>query len=87
MAFDNTNRGVLFKNERKGMAGANPSLPDYTGNINVNGEEFWLSGWVKTAGPGARNPGQKFLSVAVTSREESQSPKAEANYDDSDIPF
>lgn len=60
MAFDNTNRGVLFKNDK-----THDAQPDYKGSVNVEGVEFWFSGWIKTAGPNARNPGSKFLSVAV----------------------
>ena len=37
--YDNTNRGVLFKNDRK----ESDSHPDYKGQINVDGTEFWLS--------------------------------------------
>ena len=31
--YDDTNKGVLFRNERK----ENEKHPDYNGNINVNG--------------------------------------------------
>lgn len=79
--YDNTNRGVLFRNDRK----ETNTHPDYTGNLNVNGTEFWLSGWIKEAGPQARNPGQKFLSVSIKPKEE------RSVYDgppvDEDIPF
>lgn len=54
--FDNTNRGVLFKNDK---TGGNPKWPDYRGNINVNGEEFWLDAWVKDGKNG------KFMSLSV----------------------
>jgi hypothetical protein len=40
--YDNTNSGVLFRNDRK----QTEKHPDYTGNINVNGTEFWLSAWI-----------------------------------------
>lgn len=56
--FDNTNRGVLFNNQDKKEK---DNWPDYGGSINVDGVEFWLSGWLKTS----EKTGQKFLSLAV----------------------
>ena len=41
--YDNTNRGVLFRNHKKEQ----PNQPDHTGNINIDGKEYWLSAWVK----------------------------------------
>jgi len=60
MEYDNTNRGVLFVNNRK----ENENQPDYTGNINVDGVEYWLSGWKKKS-----KSGSSFLSVSVNPKE------------------
>lgn len=48
--FDNTNRGILFGNDRK----EKDTQPDYRGKLNVEGKEYWISGWDKQtkAGPG-----------------------------------
>ena len=54
--YDNTNRGVLFKNEDKQQ----DSHADYRGQLNVNGQEFWLDAWIKTS-----KAGKKFMSVSV----------------------
>jgi hypothetical protein len=59
--FDDTNRWVLFVNDK----GDNEKRPDYRGTINVNGEEFELSGWKRTSGKGV-----KFLSGSVSEKQE-----------------
>ena len=88
MPFDRTNTGTLRRNDRK----QKDTHPDFTGDLNINGTEFWLAGWIKTAGENAKNPGQKFFSLAVKPKEE-QRPKtmAEMNpekfIDDADLPF
>jgi hypothetical protein len=58
--FDNRNRGVLF-NDR-----ANKETDkdrDYSGNINIEGVEYWLSGWIKTS-----KKGLKFLSLSAKAK-------------------
>lgn len=59
--YDNTNRGALFRNERK----EKDNHPDHTGSINVDGVEYWLSAWVKTS-----KSGQKFFSLSVKQKDE-----------------
>lgn len=90
--FDNTNRGVLFRNERK----ETDNHPDYKGSVNVGGVEFWLAAWIKTSGKG-----NKFMSLAVTPKDQGQrqdsgrtispsapAPAGDAGGDmDDDIPF
>lgn len=55
--YDNTNRGILSKNDRK----EKDTHPDHKGTLNVDGVEYWLDGWIKV-----RNDGTgKFLSLSV----------------------
>lgn len=84
--YDDTDRGALFKNEDK----QSDKHPDYKGNINVGGQEFWLSAWIKTS-----KKGQKFMSLSVKSKEakpERGKPAPQAahqpdGFEDSEIPF
>ncbi len=46
--YDNTNTGVLFINDRK----EKDSHPTRKGSINVEGKEYWLSGWDKETSKG-----------------------------------
>lgn len=66
MAYDNTNSGALFKNDKK----ASEKHPDYRGSINVNGVDFWLSAWLKTSQQGA-----KFMSLSVSPKEQEHAPQ------------
>lgn len=80
--YDNTNRGALFKNDRK----ESDSHPDLSGQINVDGKDYWLSGWTK------RNDDNSFkvlsLSVKPKEAQKGRAEKArEEAFDDSDIPF
>lgn len=58
--YDNNNRGVLFKNDRK----ETDKHPDYTGSINVGGTDYWLSAWIKKGQRG------KFMSLSVKPKED-----------------
>jgi hypothetical protein len=85
--YDNTNAGALFKNDKK----TTDKHPDYRGQINVGGTEFWLSAWIKTGKSG------KFMSLSVQPKESMPSvpsknpiPKpAGSGFDDmdDDLPF
>lgn len=85
MEYDNTNRGMLTKNQNK----QSDNHPDYSGTINVDGREFWLSGWLKTS-----KAGSKYFSLAVKPKEAKKEakrpqPKQPEFMDDdlSDTPF
>jgi uncharacterized protein (DUF736 family) len=84
--YDDTNRGALFKNDKK----ESESHPDYKGNLNVGGKDFWISSWIKKD----RN-GNTFMSLSVKpkdGRPERETPAARPRQeprdtDDSEIPF
>lgn len=60
MSYDNTNSGVLFKNDRK----EKDTHPDYKGSINVDGVEYWLSSWIKEGQKG------KFMSLSIQPKQQ-----------------
>jgi hypothetical protein len=64
--FDDTNRGALFKNERK----TEDQHADYNGSINVAGHDYWLNAWIKTS-----KAGKKFMSLSVKQKDSQPAPK------------
>lgn len=54
--YDNTNSGVLFKNDKKG----NDKAPDYKGKVNIDGKEKEIAGWIREGKSG------KFISIKVS---------------------
>jgi hypothetical protein len=78
--YDNTNRFVLFKNDKQG----NEKRPDYTGTIDINGTEYRLSAWIKES-----KNGNKFMSGAVgeASPSQQQAPQQQAPQFEDDVPF
>jgi hypothetical protein len=45
--FDNTNRGSIWKNDKK-REGKQDA--DFTGSLNVNGVEYWVNAWKRKEG-------------------------------------
>jgi hypothetical protein len=80
MSYDNTNRGTMGRNKRR----EKDTHPEFTGKLNVEGRDYWLSGWVK------EKDGEKFFSLSVKPKEEkAPAPARQAAEfdDDSGIPF
>jgi hypothetical protein len=78
--FDSTNSGILHRNNRK----TETKHPDFAGTINVEGREYWLSGWVKESKEGSKlaTAGiDKFFSLAVKAKDEQSKPNNDS------IPF
>lgn len=83
--YDNTNRGVLFKNDKKEPG---DKKADYTGSLNFDGVECYLDGWIRKS-----QAGKTFLSISVKRKDSkpAQKPaqKVSSGFDDfdSDVPF
>ena len=76
MEYDNNNSGVLFRNAKK----ENEKQPDYTGSVDIEGTEYWLSGWKRTA----KGSGNTFISIKLQDKNESNEQKQENK---EEIPF
>lgn len=77
------NSGTLFRNEKK----QSEKHPDYKGDGIINGQEVWLSAWIKEGKRG------KFMSLSFEPKKErsnnrsSERKPARANDEDEDVPF
>ena len=74
MEYDNTNRGVLFKQTNKPKENA----PDYKGTFNRKGEDFKVAGWIKMS-----KAGTPYISLV----EDDFVPQPKEEISSSDIPF
>ena len=82
--YDNTNRGAMWKNKNKQA----DTHPDLTGSFNIDGKEYWISGWKRKEG---QSPTAPALSFSVKPKDDmpKQAPvTANASNDfEDDIPF
>jgi hypothetical protein len=78
--FDNEMRGAMFPNNRKQYE----NQPDYTGQCQIDGVEYWVSGWARKS-----KAGQKFMSIAFTAKDEVPAAEYdnEPQYAEDDLPF
>ena len=87
--YDNTNRGILSRNDRK----EKETHPSHKGTLNVDGVEYWLDAWTQERKDGSG----KFFSLSVKRKDAQKgpapapkaAPKASSGFDDmdDDIPF
>lgn len=87
MEYDNTNTGILTRNQNR----ETDKHPEYRGSVNVNGEEFWLSAWVREGKEGGKLEGQKYFSLSLTPKDAPKAaPKAASKpveIEEDDVPF
>ena len=78
--YDNTNRGSIWKNEKK----STENHPDFTGSLNVEGVEYWVSAWRRKEGA---NPKSPALSFSIKAKDAPQQAAPQADGLDDDLPF
>lgn len=54
--YDNTNKGAIWGNKDK----QSDKHPDFKGSINIEGVEYWLSGWKRDPQGNPNAPAVKF---------------------------
>jgi hypothetical protein len=54
--FDDRNRGAIWKNEKK----ETEKHPDFTGSLNVDGRDYWVSAWKRRPDAADRAPALSF---------------------------
>ena len=79
MAYEQRdNSGSLFKNDKR----TDEKNPHYKGSAMVNGEEFWLSAWMKEG-----KSGVKFMSLALKPKDEGAATSKKEADDEDGMPF
>lgn len=79
------NSGTLGKNKNKQA----DNHPEYSGALNVEGVDYWISGWVKEN----RESGERFFSLSVKRKDERKASPAitakpsKMDEPDDDLPF
>ncbi len=63
--YDDTNRGQIWKNDRK----ESERHPDFKGSLNVEGKDYWVSAWLRSAEANPRAPSLRF---SITAKDEVQ---------------
>jgi hypothetical protein len=58
--YDNNMSGALFGNDQK----QSDKEPDYKGSAEVDGVQYWISGWVNKS-----KDGKKYLKIKFTAKD------------------
>ena len=69
--YDNNNRGSIWKNEDR----KSETHPQFKGSAEVNGVEYWVSGWLRKADA---NPKAPAMSFSFTAKEQQSMPRTSA---------
>ena len=75
--YDNRNRGALFRNDDKDPNDDRDR--DYNGTLDVQGTEYWISGWVRTS-----KNGKKYLSLSIKPKQDKPPATNKSRADDFD---
>lgn len=87
--YDNTNRGVLFTNDRK----ESDKHPDWKGRLNIAGVDHWVDGWIKQGARGEfislslGKPCEKQGAAPIKQPSKPAAPAQASSFDDADVPW
>jgi hypothetical protein len=82
--YDNTNRGSIWKNDKK----ETDNHPDFTGTLNVDGIEFWVSAWKRKEGADPKAPALSFtVRMKEDKPQQQKQPSKTADDFEDDIPY
>ncbi len=89
--YDNTNTGAIWRVKDK----KSDKHPDYNGTVNIEGVEYWVSGWGRPTGSDPKTPAVKFAFSIKEARQDDSKNQESSNQPaqgmtaefDSDIPF
>jgi hypothetical protein len=89
--YDNTNRGSIWKNDKK----ETDNHPDFTGSLNVDGTEYWVSAWKRKPDASEKAPALSFSvkpkdaqgGGTSAPRANQRRPAGDDPFPDEDIPF
>jgi len=70
--YDNTNRGSIWKNDKK----ETDKHPDFTGSLNVDGKEYWVSAWKRKPDANDKAP---VLSFTVKAKDKASMQDVQQN--------
>ena len=75
MGYDNTNKGAIWANSKK----ETETHPDFTGSINVEGKDYWVSGWKRKEGAHEKAPALSFSIKLKDQADNQRKPAQKAN--------
>ena len=81
MSYDNNMTGILRRNDKQG----NDQRPDYKGSVEIEGQKFWLSAWIRTGKEGTKLAGEKYMSLKLEPAEQ-QAPRQAPQQDPRQAP-
>ena len=56
MAYDNSNRGSIWRNEKK----SKDADADFTGSLNIDGKDYFVNAWRRKEGASEKSPALSF---------------------------
>ena len=91
MEYDNTNRGSIWKNDRK----EKDTQPDFTGSLNVEGVEYFFDAWKRKPDAKPKAPALTFSIKRKDKQPDQQTrqpsvadkPTTADDFADDDLPF